>query len=166
MNYKNSRTKIKIICSKHGEFIQTPAYHLKGSGCPVCQYSKGELLIRNYLDYHQVKFITQKKFTDCRNKKLLPFDFYLPDYNLCIEFQGQQHYKQCNWFGGKEKLEYIQLNDNIKRNFCLTHNIKLLEIPYSEKLPSNLISKTIKECDQHCKGASSAPHAPYKQLAW
>ena len=65
--------------------------------------------MRNYLIKHEFEFEEQKRFKDCRNKKPLPFDFYLPQYNLCIEFDGQLHYMSVKYFGGDEKLtEYFQ----------------------------------------------------------
>ena len=60
----------------------------------------------------------------------LYFDFYLPDYNCCIEYDGEQHYISTGYYGGKEKLNRNQENDNIKNNYCKEHNIKLIRIPY------------------------------------
>ena len=86
VEYLNSRTKIKIRCEKHGEFEQLPQSHLSGRGCPTCKESKGENKIREFLLVCRIQFEPQKKFTDCRDIRPLPFDFYLPDYNCCIEF--------------------------------------------------------------------------------
>ena len=72
------------------------------------------------------------KFDDCRNKNPLPFDFYLPNYNICIEFDGRQHYLPIFYFGGEKMLNYTKNNDNIKNEYCLNNNIKLVRIPYYE----------------------------------
>lgn len=75
VNYISAKTKIKIICNKHGIFEQTPNNHLSGKGCPRCFDSKGENLIRNFLESNNIKYINQKTFKDCKYKKSLRFDF-------------------------------------------------------------------------------------------
>jgi Zn finger protein HypA/HybF involved in hydrogenase expression len=132
--YTGIKEKVNIICSKHGVFEQTAEKHLIGHGCPKCNSSKGELQIKNYLDQRNFKYIQQKSFEGCRYKLELYFDFYLPDYNLCIEFQGEQHYKPIKRWGGLKKLEITQIRDSIKREFCINNNIHLLEIKYTEDL--------------------------------
>jgi len=86
INFINVATKINIICPEHGIFYQTPNNHLNGHGCPICKESKGEKLISNILEDLKIKFIKQKKFKECKDKRQLPFDFYLPDYNICNEY--------------------------------------------------------------------------------
>jgi hypothetical protein len=128
IEYKNNYTKIKIKCNKHGVFEQTPTNHLNGKGCPICKDSKGEREIRQYLNQNNINFIYQHTFSDCRNIKLLPFDFYLPNYNICIEFNGEQHYKPIKWFGGEKTLEGIKKRDKIKMEYCQNNNIPLIII--------------------------------------
>ncbi len=143
-NYKNAHTKVKISCNKHGTFLQKPYLHLQGTGCPSCKESKGEIIINEYLTNKKIKFTRQKTFEGCKSKSLLYFDFYIPDFNLCIEYDGEFHYKPI--FGIKYLKETIQ-RDNIKNIFCMNKNIRLLRIPYSdfEKIPEildqNLIYK-------------------------
>lgn len=71
-------------------------------------------------------------FINCRNIYPLKFDFYLSDYNLCIEYDGELHYKSIEYFGGEKTLKQTQINDKIKTNFCLNNDIKLIRIPYWE----------------------------------
>jgi hypothetical protein len=132
VNYVNNSTKVKIICSEHGEFMQTPNSHLNGSGCPKCRESKGEKKIREYLIKNKINFIPQHRFTECRNILPLPFDFYLPDYNLCIEFNGRQHYLPVKVFGGDIGFNKTITNDKIKRKYCTDNRINLLIIKYDE----------------------------------
>jgi hypothetical protein len=139
IKYITSHVKITIICPKHGEFIQTPHNHLKGVGCPICKESKGENNIRLLLLENNIKFIPQHKFNECRNKLPLPFDFYLPDYNTCIEFNGIQHYKPIEFFGGEKYLIDVKLNDVIKKKYCDKNNINLIIIKYNE-IPNKIIS--------------------------
>ena len=139
VDYKTSHVKVKINCSKHGEFKQTPHSHLKGQGCPICNESKGELKIRELLNDKQILFVTQKRFKDCKNIKELPFDFYLSDYNICIEFNGIQHYKPIEAFGGDKAFKEQQKNDKIKRKYCEKNNILLLIIKYNENVNNILV---------------------------
>ena len=130
--YINCMTPIKIICPKHGAFWQRPVQHLQGGGCPICNESQGEKKVRIFLMNNDIEFEREKKFKDCRDKNPLPFDFYLPQYNLCIEFDGKQHFIPYD-FNSKEsdekKLENLkrtQYHDQIKNDYCKSHNITLL----------------------------------------
>jgi len=131
--YDNTRSKIIITCPQHGDFEQTPSNHIQGYGCPICNESKGEKEITKILKEKGINYIKQYKFDGCENKKALPFDFYLPDYNMCIEYDGEQHFKPIIYWGGDEKLKYIQNNDKIKNEYCKENNIRLIRIRYNEK---------------------------------
>ena len=130
--YINSKTKMIITCPKHGDFEQVPLSHLRGSGCPVCNESRGESSIRKYLTINKIDFKTQKTFKGCQYVSLLKFDFYLPEYNLCIEFDGIQHFEAFEFFGGEEALLKNMERDDIKNQYCIDNNIKLLRIRYDE----------------------------------
>jgi very-short-patch-repair endonuclease len=130
VNYINRLTNVIITCPIHGDFVQQPRHHLNGHGCPSCNQSKGEKLILEYLEINNINFETQKKFNGCKNKKHLPFDFYLPDYNMCIEFDGEQHYKPYRFEKDDTILKIRQKRDNIKNQYCIKNNIKLIRIPY------------------------------------
>jgi len=141
-NYKTAHIKITIICPKHGKFKQKPYLHLNGSGCPTCNESKGEREIKLFLKENNIKFTPQKRFDNCRNKYTLPFDFYLPEYNTCIEYNGIQHYKVFDYFGGIKKFDENKNNFNIKINYCKNNKIKLLIIKYDENIKDSLKSLT------------------------
>ena len=130
--YVSARKKVIIICKKHGEFKQTPYSHLSGSGCPKCKLSKGEKRVEKYLKSNNISFKNQKRFKDCKYRSLLPFDFYLPDYNICIEFDGEQHFKAVKYWNGKKGLKEQQIKDKIKTKYCEDNGIKLIRIPYTE----------------------------------
>jgi very-short-patch-repair endonuclease len=138
VEYKNNKTKVKIICPVHGEFEQTPNNHTLGQGCPVCRESKGEKKIREYLVKHGINFKRQNKFSTCVNEKVLPFDFYLPELNTCIEYDGKQHFEPIKRFGGVEGFEKTKQNDEIKNIFCQTNNIQLMRISYKENIYEKL----------------------------
>jgi very-short-patch-repair endonuclease len=122
-NFPKTSEKIEIVCSKHGVFYQTLNNHLDGHGCPFCNESLSEKKINNFFKGLNIKIERQKKFQDCIDKKQLPFDFYLPDYNVCIEFDGEHHYKEV--WGGLKELMIIQKHDNIKNQYCKDNGIKL-----------------------------------------
>lgn len=132
--YLGSHDDIEIGCPIHGYFWQRASRHLGGAGCPKCKTSKGEQKVINYLDENKINYIYQHKFSDCLSskEKLLIFDFFLPEHNLCIEYDGKQHYQPIDYFGGDEMLAYQQLHDKIKNNYCKQNNIKLLRIPYAK----------------------------------
>jgi very-short-patch-repair endonuclease len=142
VNYIRSNIKVCIICSIHGDFWQTPSSHLKGRGCPKCKQSKGEKQIEQWLKENNLKYIRQQKFKDCINpltNYFLYFDFYLSDYNICIEFDGTQHFKPIEYWGGMEHFKQQQFKDEIKNHFCEENNIKLIRISYKEYLNINNI---------------------------
>ena len=132
VEYINAKTKITIICPKHGEFLQTPAKHLQSDGCPKCNKNKGEEVVRKFLILHNIEFEEQKTFKNCKYKQPLKFDFYLPKYNLCIESDGSPHYRKVNWNGKmtdeemEENLKLNQHRDNIKNDYCKKNGIVLL----------------------------------------
>ena len=132
VNYVKSNVKIKIICPKHGIFEQTPNYHKKMGGCPVCNISRGENIIRSYLIRNNINFIKNYSFETCKYKNVLKFDFYLPDLNLCIEYDGVQYFVPIDYFGGIKTFNYIRRNDIIKNNFCKENKINLIRFKYNE----------------------------------
>lgn len=136
--YIKGKIPISIICPKHGEFKQTPSSHFSGKGCIKCCESKGEREISNILLSLKIKFESQKKFATCKNITYLPFDFYLPEQNICIEFDGDQHYKPIKWFGGLSGLKERQKNDKIKETFCKNNSIKLIRIKNGQNIYEKL----------------------------
>jgi hypothetical protein len=138
--YYNTFKDVIIICKKHGEFLQKPNSHVRKCGCPRCNESRGEVLVRKILDKLKISYEREKKFENCKNMTYLPFDFYLPEYNYCIEFDGIQHYKEMEFFGGKESFEKLKINDDIKDQYCIDNNIKLIRIRYDEDIENILDS--------------------------
>jgi nucleoside-diphosphate kinase len=132
VNYINSKTKVKIVCSKHGPFEQTPNNHLYGKGCKKCKKSKGEVLITEILNISNILFEEQKRFIDCKYVNELVFDFYLPKYNICIEYDGEQHFKKFRFENDETDLQLRILRDKIKEQYCLLKNIKLFRFNYKQ----------------------------------
>lgn len=130
--YKNNKTKVECKCSKCGEtFFGMPHSMLDAwRGCPRCSISVGEKSIRSWLIQNNVNYLQEYTFSDCRDKKVLPFDFYLPDYNTAIEYDGKQHYEKNDYWGGEDAFKTLQLHDQIKNDYCFSNNIRLIRIPY------------------------------------
>ena len=137
--------------------IEVTSLYLTTSPYPSCgcaANSCGEAKIQDCLTIMKINFQKEYRFQECINSKTgfsLPFDFYLPDYNCCIEYDGEQHYKErLKGFFTKEKLKELQERDKIKTNFCKKNNIHLLRIPYydfeqiNEKYIVEQLNKAIK----------------------
>jgi hypothetical protein len=126
-----SNKVVSWICSTCGNNWNTKLEKRSyGNNCPKCKSSKGEKKIYSYLSHHNIDFFTEYRFKDCRNSLPLPFDFYIPSHNMCIEYQGEHHYKPISSRGGEKKLDYILDNDKIKRKYCKKNKITLVVIPY------------------------------------
>jgi hypothetical protein len=133
--YVNSVTKVDIICKKHGVFKMRPEHHTnREQGCPVCKESIGERIINNYLEKKCLEFKREFKFKDCLDIKQLRFDFYIPKNNICIEYQGKQHYEPVGHFGGLDKFSEQLKRDKIKSEYCYNNNIHLIIIKYDDDI--------------------------------
>lgn len=98
--------------------------------------SSGERIIEQILTDENIIFETQKIFHNCKDKSYLRFDFYLPEYNCCIEYDGIQHFEVIGW-NTKEKLMEIQKKDQIKNEYCYLNSIGLIRISYKNKKKIN-----------------------------
>jgi hypothetical protein len=136
VNYITCEVKVEIICKEHGSFFQNPRDHVKGHGCPICNYSHGEREIWKFLKESGVSFIPQYTFEDCRGDyKELPFDFYLPDMNILIEYDGEGHFEYIPGFhSSRREFERTQRYDRIKDEYAVMKRIKLLRVSYKDNL--------------------------------
>lgn len=137
-DYINNKTKLKIICPKHGEFMQSPLKHLSGQGCPICaedKKSKGEAFIRKFLIANNIEYDQEKIIPGTK----LRMDFYLPIYNICIEYDGIQHFKYRDKFGGEDAYKLTMERDIRKNKYCKENNIKMFRIPYTNYNKLNII---------------------------
>lgn len=125
--------------------------------CSHCSsvYSNIENKVGKWLDKKHIVYERQKKFEQCKDKRCLPFDFYLPKYNMCIEVDGRQHdhvefFNKYSEEEALEKFETTKKHDLIKTQFCLENNIELfrikeIDIQRSEKYKELLYNKLIKK---------------------
>ena len=129
--YNGAHTPILMKHNKCGNsWYVRPSNFLNYHSCIFCSpRSKGEDKIVDILKEKNISFEREKRFDGCKNQKKLPFDFYLNDFNIVIEYDGIQHFKPS--FNEKE-FKNIKINDEIKNKFCKDNNIKLIRIPYWE----------------------------------
>lgn len=154
VNYINSQTKVCIISSEHGEFWQTPGSHIYAKcGCPKCSSIPIlEKEISDLLMSKNIKYIEQKTFSWLRGKsKPQRLDFYLPDYNIVIECQGEQHFKPIKYFGGINKYNTIISRDINKFNLCKERGIDIIYYSKNNIVPINFnkyhVIKSIQEIE-------------------
>ena len=102
---------------------------LEGSKCPNCIYSRGEKAVADVLDSLSIEYTREHSFEHLGRKR---FDFFIPSLNIAIEYDGEQHYKSIDAWGGEEYLESIRQSDALKNDFCDYMGIDLLRIPYWE----------------------------------
>lgn len=125
--YINSKTKVEHFCNECDSITYIRPNDVSyGVGCSVCNVSKGEYSIMKYLKLNNIQYIKEKVFDDSKFR----FDFYLPKYNIFIEYDGIQHYKPVEFFGGDEYFNSVIENDSYKNEYCIANNIKLIRIPY------------------------------------
>lgn len=137
--YTTARTKIMFKCKKCGNAWNAYPYSiLEGTGCPKCNESHGEKEVQNWLDKHNISYVRQMKFDKCIDIALLPFDFYLPNNNICIEYDGKQHFSPVDLYGGKQGFIIRKKHDDIKNKFCEENNINLIRIPYYKNVETEL----------------------------
>lgn len=132
------------ICSING--IDLRRNHTQSCGCV---HSRGENKIIELLNKYNINYVKEKTFNSCifpETNTKLRFDFYLPDYNILIEYNGEQHYKtnESGW-NTKEALEKTIKRDNYKKQWCKNNNITLIIIPYNDYNLFNIDSLLGKE---------------------
>jgi len=129
-DYENFNSLLTVKCSvpEHAEFQNTAKDLLRYHGCKNCKESMGERLVRIALEALDIAYEQEKRFASCRDRKELPFDFWLPDFSTLIEFQGKQHEVSAERFGGVKALRGTQKRDKIKKDWASENGINLIYI--------------------------------------
>lgn len=134
-DYLGSHKPIKCRCKIDGYTWESyPANLLnRSAGCAVCcnAISKGETIIKNYLDDKQIDYKHEYSMPGCRRVNPLRFDFYIPSLKAAIEFDGRQHYEEVPYFNSSTStLELTRERDGIKDAYCREHGIRMIRIPH------------------------------------
>ena len=122
----------KCVCDC-GKETYVMAQHLLShntQSCGCAKKSYGEETIAKILSNNNIDFIQEYRYPELG---LMRYDFYLPQYNRLIEFDGAQHYYAIDCFGGEKRLEETQARDKIKTQYALDNHIDLVRIPYWER---------------------------------
>lgn len=115
------------------EYLVSPDNLLRGKGCPRCSIRQSSYMdaVERILDASGIAYEKEKVFQECKNIRSLPFDYYIPSRNCCIEVDGEFHYKRKGAsLNRKSEYESVKRRDSIKTDFCETHNIRLIRLPY------------------------------------
>lgn len=134
---KYSNKRFKCICPLHGEFYASLHKIRSGHCCPECDNSGesvGERNVRRYLQSNNINFMQEYRIEDKKYfDTYVRVDFFLPDLNTIIEFQGEQHYGIGNKAitHGSTKWQSQKKRDNHLRRYVADHNIRLIEVPYT-----------------------------------
>ena len=143
----NSVVMWRCLCDCGEETIVRSSALLHGytKSCG-CMKSHGEYYISTYLLSNSINFEKQKKFSDLLGVGggNLSYDFYLPNHNMLIECQGEQHERPIEYFGGEEQFAIQQEHDRRKREYAKDNGYKLLEISYKDyNNIENILTKAI-----------------------
>ena len=154
VDLKNTSSKVDIICPIHGVFSQKVNDHLRGIGCPECGKKFG-------ISEREVLFALQNKYGNVEYQKPFPFlksktsyqklDYYLPDYNIGIEYQGSQHFGSNKRFGGKVGYEKAKERDARKFQKCEGNGIKMFYISFERDIPSDYFAPVYTDFDSLSK---------------
>lgn len=138
---KNNHSYVKVQCDCGSPVFEVRVEHLKGQNhngicsCGCIKESNGELKIRQILEQTNLNWQKQYRIKN-DNNEIMIFDFVLFDnqnnIKKCIEFNGEQHYKPIEIFGGEEAFKNQQIRDQRKKDWCKKNNICFQEIPYTE----------------------------------
>ena len=142
---KYKRTLCSCTCDCGATEIIVQANHLKNGETKSCGCLKSypEEQIATILTNNKIVFEREKKFSDLKYKNKLRFDFYLPEINLVIEYNGKQHYEHIDYYGNEDDFKIAQLRDRIKQEYCVKNNINYLVIRYDEDIEEVLIANNI-----------------------
>lgn len=152
--YSKTSEDFNFICPKHGEVkLRASSLLYSHCGCPLCHKSIGENKVKKYLDSNNILYKEQYKIRTNENIRVSGYsyaDFYLPDYNVIIEYNGIQHYKSVNRFGGEDSLIDQQRRDSYVKWFCYLNGLYFLEISYQDENIEEIISKFLENPIEVC----------------
>ena len=146
--YNGCFKKSTLTCKLHGDFKATGDLILRGTSCPTCKRSFGELQVAKWLDENNIEYIEQFSDDSLRFKGKLKFDFMLPKFKIIIEYDGLQHFKPVDFFNGEGGYKETVIKDIIKNEWAKVNGYKVLRIShinkkYIGKILKNYIYKSI-----------------------
>lgn len=139
--YIKVKNKLKITCPIHGDFYQTPNDHLQGHGCPKCNQSKLESDIEKLLIENNIEYIPQYSVP---NDEKLKIDFFIPNKNIAIECQGEQHFNPIEYFGGNNEFQKIIKRDVRKYSSCVRACVNIIYYINNINIYNNILNNKYK----------------------
>lgn len=139
VEYTGNHNKVNIIYNDK-VYKQSAIDHIRGiypDGCGLSD-SRGVRVIKKILNDNNVKYVNEYSYSDCRHINILKFDFYLPEYDILIEYDGRQHFESYDYFGGVLSYELTKKRDEIKNKYVMKNNINLIRISYKDDIKSVL----------------------------
>jgi hypothetical protein len=154
--YVDNSTKVLIdFKCGHSPNWTRPYSYKQGHGCPSCGESKGERVIREYLEDQGIVFVAQYKFPSLDRRAVHRYDFMLPMDNLIVEVHGKQHYEFHKHFHrNEEAFDERRRVDKMKREFAESLGYRYFEISYREGNPQTTLSRFKEEYLGIIKGVS------------
>jgi uncharacterized protein with PIN domain len=133
-HYINSYIKIRVKHNTCGTIykVRPTEFISQNTRCPYCNSPKGELIISKVLDNLNINYEYQKTFNGLRDTQPLSYDFYIPNQNILIEYQGIQHYESIDHFGGEDAFNKQQIHDKLKSDYAKNNGYNLIAVPYTE----------------------------------
>ena len=147
---KNKKRYAYFLCGQCKQSFCARINDVKSNRTKSCGCQKESFGIRRItqiLENQNIPFIKEYKFEDCKDERILPFDFLITFNNtkIVLEFDGKQHYEPVESWGGDQGLLKTQEHDKIKNEYCIKNNIKLYRIPYFDELTLNSIQDILNE---------------------
>ena len=130
----NSKYWVRCDCGKEYEIYAANLTQGCTTSCGCVKESHGEIKIRELLIKNNIDFINQKTFDnfsyeDTNGKPR--YDFFLPQYNILIEYDGEQHFRPIySWDTEKDYQQRI-LHDKMKNEYAWNNNFIIIRIPYT-----------------------------------
>ena len=143
--YINNHTNIKCKCTKcQHVWSPRPDSLLAKQGCPHCHKSKGEIAVEEFLSNNKIQYISQYSIKgNFSTRNFIKVDFYLPERNAIIEYNGEQHYIPVEYFGGQLAFEQRKTRDQELKSYCKANGISLIIVPYNQDIKLLLNKKLL-----------------------
>ena len=126
-SYTKANDKVKIKCKEHGYFHQHAGEHMRGAGCPLCASSSGEKKLVLLFKKYSITFMREFSIYGY----LYRYDFYLPDLNILVEYDGLHHFKPIKFYGGEDFFKKVKESDKAKNLLADAKGYDLIRIPYT-----------------------------------
>lgn len=131
-SYVNSGTSLQFQCLNCDNKWETTTEHIiyQRTGCPHCSRFKNEKIVGDWFNKNNIKY--DKLCIELNGKRYCP-DYFIPSFNMIIEYNGDQHYRPVCFKGmsldiAKNNYKKQIIRDDIVKKYCKINELLLLEI--------------------------------------